>query len=137
MLNFTDYLLEESLGNNHESLFHEIKQLLTLKELTPASIRLIVINDILKNLNNCSSIHFACEEAILKLLDYPEEHLNHHVTAHRDFKSYLANIYRARNDLDKVAELANRLEEWLLLHIENYDSKASEFIILQKAKLRE
>ncbi|MCF8149970.1 MAG: bacteriohemerythrin [Burkholderiaceae bacterium] len=73
----------------------------------------------LVELTNFANIHFAVEEALLRLHDYPD--LEAHIAEHRKFSLELAEI-KAHSIRDDVsAKMADMVRKWLIEHIGGHD----------------
>jgi hemerythrin len=73
----------------------------------------------LVELSNFVQVHFAVEEALLRLHDYPD--LSAHVAEHRTFSAKLAEIKQHSIRQDVSVQMADWLKTWLVMHIGGSD----------------
>lgn len=69
----------------------------------------------LVELSNFVNVHFAVEEALLRLHDYPE--VDAHIADHRRFSAKLAEIKQHSIRQDVSVKMADWLNNWLVDHI--------------------
>jgi hemerythrin-like metal-binding protein len=73
----------------------------------------------LVELSNFVQVHFAVEEALLRLHDYPA--LDAHIAEHRTFSAKLAEIKQHSIRQDVSVQMADWLKNWLITHIGGSD----------------
>jgi len=101
------------LDNDHQQFFEIFEQIENDK---------IDVTNAVAALKDYSRIHFAHEEQIMLLLDYPD--FKSHICLHSDFLNSLESM-----KCDKTSEeLVNISRKWLLYHISLYDYKLAQFI---------
>lgn len=115
---WTDNLLTgiDEIDQQHRVLFDVVARLdraVTFEEKWSA------VHFALVELTNFVNIHFAVEEALLRLHNYPE--LDAHIAEHRKFSAELAEI-RAHSIQDDVsAQMTDLVRNWLIGHIGGFD----------------
>lgn len=87
------------------------------------------IHSIVNELNQYTIIHFAVEESLMRIFDYPlyEEHKRHHQELTKqvaDLRSKLQN-----NETAISMDLLNFLRHWLTEHIMGDDKKYGPFLL--------
>ena len=88
-MGWTDALLTgiKEIDEQHKVMFDVIAQ---LEQAVSAEDKWSAVHFALVELTSYVNIHFAVEEALLRLHDYPE--LNAHIASHRAFSPALADI---------------------------------------------
>jgi hemerythrin len=80
--------------------------------------------------------HFATEESLMRLHNYP--HMARHVQHHEDFKADFARLQQDFSSDIKASLLAievqKRLSDWLLHHIQKVDKETAHYLALKGAR---
>lgn len=86
-------------------------------------LQMNAIMDIVKQLENYSKFHFATEEKYFDMFDYEgaEEHKKVHQDLLRRFMEIKGLIEKEGSE--KITDLIDFLEDWLVNHLEIYDKK--------------
>ncbi|MCF8178246.1 MAG: hemerythrin family protein [Sulfuritalea sp.] len=115
---WTDKLLTgiDEIDRQHQVLFDVAARLdlaVTSEEKWSA------VHFALVELTNFINIHFAVEEALLRLHDYPE--LEAHIADHRKFSADLAKIKAHSIQNDVSTQMTTLVKNWLVSHIGGLD----------------
>lgn len=113
----------KEIDDQHKKLVELIFRLFTaIKKQTMQS----ELGDILNELIEYASYHFATEEKYFKKFDY--EFTDEHIKAHRTFGEKMLELQKKhKNDEIKISfELIDFLEDWLLDHLMTTDHKYIE-----------
>lgn len=88
-----------------------------------------VVNNVLKELVQYTIIHFAVEESLFRIFDYPNYEA--HKKQHEHLKDEVINIYnRVKAGKDTVnVDLIMFLRKWLKTHILKDDKQSSAFLL--------
>lgn len=109
-----EYALEiEAIDLQHRQIIDYINQVYEARDSAEGQSRLA---EVLSNLVDYTLSHFAFEEAVLEVVNYPA--LSEHQRTHRHFAELIAAMKRRFEDGEAIAEdLAIILRRWLLDHI--------------------
>ncbi|MCF8199105.1 MAG: bacteriohemerythrin [Sulfuritalea sp.] len=115
---WTDKLLTgiDEIDQQHQVLFDVAARLdlaVTSEEKWSA------VHFALVELTNFVNIHFAVEEALMRLHRYPE--LDAHIADHRKFSRELAEIKAHSIQDDVSAKMTDLVRNWLVEHIGKFD----------------
>ncbi|MDP3513223.1 MAG: bacteriohemerythrin, partial [Sulfuritalea sp.] len=113
-MSWTDSLLTgiDEIDAQHQVLFDVLARL----ELAVSSEdKWSAVHFAIVELTNFMNIHFAVEEALLRLHGYPE--LDAHIAAHRAFSADLATIKQHSIRQDVSDEMMVLVRTWLVEHI--------------------
>lgn len=117
-MGWSDKLLTgiEEIDEQHKALFEVINRL----DLAVSSEdKWSAVHFALVELDNYVRVHFAVEEALMRLHDYPD--LAAHIAAHRGFASQLMEIKEHSIRRDVSDEMTQLLHNWLVGHIHIVD----------------
>ncbi|MFH1872062.1 MAG: bacteriohemerythrin [Pseudomonadota bacterium] len=113
-MSWTDSLLTgiDEIDEQHQVLFDVLARL----ELAVSSEdKWSAVHFAIVELTNFINIHFAVEEALLRLHGYPD--LDAHIAAHRAFSADLAEIKQHSIRQDVSDEMMVLVKTWLVEHI--------------------
>ena len=88
--------------------------------------RWIVIHSTLVEIASWAQVHFAVEEALMRVARYPR--IDGHVGQHRDFSARIARLQRESLASDVGAETSRLLRDWLERHIVGFDRDYADFM---------
>ncbi|MFC2074391.1 bacteriohemerythrin [Campylobacterota bacterium] len=86
--------------------------------------------DLLNELIEHTAKHFASEEKLMQEAQFPDYHIHKHEHAKQlmDIQS-IRSFFEMTNDTQSIAAyMHDSLTPWIIEHVENYDSSASEFL---------
>jgi hemerythrin len=88
------------------------------------------IYDILNELVQYTTIHFAVEESLMRIFDYPsyEEHKNHHEALKKQVVDLQEKVWEVKEDSISM-ELLRFLRGWLTKHIMQEDKRYVSFFL--------
>ena len=117
-MGWTDSLLTgiKEIDEQHQVLFDVIER---LEQAVTSEDKWSAVHYALVELDNFVKIHFAVEEALMRLHDYPD--LDAHIGAHRAFTVALAEIKQHSIRQDVSGEMTKLLRDWLVGHIGGMD----------------
>lgn len=117
-MGWTDALLTgiKEIDEQHQVLFDVVAR---LEQAVSQEDRWSAVHFALVELNSFVKIHFAVEEALLRLHDYPE--LNAHIASHRAFSAALADISKHSIREDVSEAMTTLVKSWLVQHIGKED----------------
>ena len=117
-MGWTDKLLTgiKEIDEQHQILFDVVAR---LEHAVSQEDRWSAVHFALVELNNFVKIHFAVEEALLRLHDYPD--LNAHIASHRAFSAALADISKHSIREDVSEAMTTLVKSWLVQHIGKED----------------
>lgn len=117
-MGWTDSLLTgiHEIDEQHKTLFDVVER---LDRAVSSEDKWSAVHYALVELENYVRIHFAVEEALMRLHGYPD--LDAHIATHRAFAAALADIKRhsIRNDVSD--DMTSLLRSWLVNHIGKAD----------------
>lgn len=113
-MGWTDNLLTgiHEIDLQHQVLFDVVAR---LEQAVSSDDKWSAVHFALVELNGFVNIHFAVEEALMRLHAYPD--LEAHIAAHAAFSAGLAEIKQRSIREDVSASMTNMLKEWLVGHI--------------------
>ncbi len=84
--------------------------------------------DILRQLDEFTNMHFMSEELMMRFHSYPETHA--HTDEHRELLEHLRTLRDrfARDDVPLTLETIRSLRRWLTSHIRSMDRKLAQHI---------
>lgn len=82
---------------------------------------------VMEQLNDYVRIHFAVEEVVMRLFDFPG--LEAHAAEHRAFAERLKRLQQAELDHDVHVEAGRFLREWLVRHVMVSDKQYAAFLL--------
>jgi hemerythrin len=88
-----------------------------------------VINNALRELVHYTAVHFAVEESLMRIFDYPvyDEHKKHHEELTHQLVEFRKGLKQA--DFSLSADAVNFLSGWLMKHILMDDKKYGPFLL--------
>jgi len=89
-----------------------------------------IVFELLNELIVHTANHFAKEEKLMQEAEYPDYHMHkyEHAKQLMDIQSILS-FMEMTNDIQSIPSyLENTLTPWIIEHVENWDSMASEFL---------
>jgi hemerythrin len=95
---------------------------------------LATVQSALARLTSFADVHFAVEESLMRIHDYP--HLHEHVNEHQQFSDRLLSLKERSLESDVSREMIEFLNEWIERHIPNHD-KPFAFHFLRRTALGE
>lgn len=113
-MGWTDNLLTgiHEIDQQHQVLFDVVAR---LEQAVTSDDKWSAVHFALVELNSFVNVHFAVEEALMRLHGYPD--LEAHIAAHRAFSVDLLEIRQRSIRADVSAGMTNMLKEWLVVHI--------------------
>ena len=117
-MSWTDSLLTgiDEIDAQHQVLFDVLAR---LELAVSTEDKWSAVHFAIVELTNFMNIHFAVEEALLRLHGYPE--LDAHIAAHRAFSADLAEIKQHSIRQDVSDEMMVLVRTWLVEHIGEVD----------------
>jgi len=117
-MGWTDDLLTgiAEIDAEHQVLFDCLK---CLEEAITAEDRWSVCHFALEEIADFARVHFAVEEALLRLHGYPG--LDAHIAEHRSFSKELQGIKERSIRSDVTDDMLHFLKKWLVAHIGKSD----------------
>lgn len=112
-----------SLDQQHRSLF----DCLTVLEQVAAERSMLRTFYVLEQLSNYAHTHFAEEEYLMRVHDYPR--IAEHVREHRSFSNRLHQLRKIYLDRDISVELVSMLKDWLKHHVSEVDMDYVPFLV--------
>jgi len=116
------------IDEQHKQLFKCIDRLENAKDERQRELAVYFVMDELKDY---ARIHFAVEEIIMRLFDYPG--LAAHIAEHGEFTARLKSLGKIELNHDVHAEAGSFLRGWLTKHIMISDKRYADFILGQHA----
>jgi hemerythrin len=118
-----DWKAEYSIGipeidEQHKQLFACIDRLDTA---ATDEDRNLAVYYVMEELKDYVRIHFAVEEIVMRLFDYPG--LEAHAAEHREFAAQLEAFEKSELKAHVHAEASQYLRKWLLHHIQGTDKR--------------
>jgi hemerythrin len=113
-MGWTDSLLTGiyEIDQQHQVLFDALAR---LEQTVTSDDKWSAVHFALVELTSFVNIHFAVEEALMRLHGYPG--LEEHINAHRAFSSDLVAIKQLSIREDVSSEITSMLRDWLVGHI--------------------
>ena len=112
----------EEIDEQHKILINLINRLFNEAILKRADKALI--SDILDELIQYTIVHFAVEESLFRIFDYPDSEA--HQEHHNQLKNEVVNFRKKFQDDTPIdIELMSFLKKWITLHIMKDDRKLS------------
>jgi hemerythrin len=113
-MGWTDNLLTgiHEIDQQHQVLFDVLAQ---LEQAVTTEDKWSAVHFALVELNSFVKVHFAVEEALMRLHGYPD--LEAHIAAHRAFTADLVEIKQHSIRKDVSTEMTAMLHAWLVHHI--------------------
>lgn len=113
-MGWTDNLLTgiHEIDQQHQVLFDVVAR---LEQAVTSDDKWSAVHFALVELNSFVNVHFAVEEALMRLHGYPDPEA--HIAAHRAFSVDLLEIKQRSIREDVSAGMTNMLKEWLVGHI--------------------
>ena len=108
----------DAIDNDHQMLFT------LLNDVTHNTINPLNIDDALQKLIEYTIFHFQREEAIMKVVGYPN--LENHKILHQKLAlqaTELAELWKEKQNMETIKDLRKFLRTWLVGHIKEEDSK--------------
>ena len=105
-----------------------------LEGAADARQRELAVYFVLEQLNDYVRVHFAVEEIVMRLFDYPG--LEAHAAEHRAFAARLQEIEKSELVNDIHAEARRFLRDWLVNHIQVSDRRYAAFLLDNGATLK-
>ncbi len=96
--------------------------------------RELAVYFVMEQLTDYVRIHFAVEEIVMRLFDYPG--LDAHVAEHRAFEARLKEFEGTELIEDVHAQAAHFLREWLVKHIQGSDRRYATYLLENGAALK-
>ena len=115
----------EEIDNHQKKMFDLFNQLIDLKDGKKDAKECI---SMISEINDYSKLYFSDEEKILKKNGYPD--LGTHTKAHRQFAKNSISLRRElAEDINNLTdEVITDLRDWLIRHIEDFDSLYIPFV---------
>ena len=117
-MGWTDSLLTgiHEIDEQHKALFEVVER---LDQAVSSEDKWSAVHYALVELENYVRVHFAVEEALMRLHGYPD--LDAHIGAHRAFTAALADIKQHSIRKDVSDDMIKLLRNWLVNHIGKAD----------------
>ena len=116
----------EEIDEQHKILINLINRLFNEAILKRADKSLI--SDILDELIQYTIVHFAVEESLFRIFDYPDSEA--HQEHHNQLKNEVVNFRKKFQDDTPIdIELMSFLKKWITLHIMKDDRKYTPFFL--------
>ncbi len=96
--------------------------------------RELAVYFVMEQLTDYVRIHFAVEEIVMRLFDYPG--LEAHVAEHRAFAARLKEFEASELVEDMHAQAGKFLREWLVQHIQGSDKRYAAYLLDNGAALK-
>lgn len=119
------------IDEQHKQLFECIDR---LESAGDERQRELAVYFVMEQLSDYARIHFAVEEIVMRLFDYPG--LAAHVAEHRAFAKRLTQLETSELNEDIHAEAGKFLREWLVEHIQGSDKLYAAYLLDNGAKLK-
>lgn len=113
----------EEIDKQHKVLFDCLSR---LEEAHNKNDRWSQMHFAIIEMKNFAKIHFAVEESILRICDYPL--LAPHIAEHRGFEDCLTHIEKRSLSEDVCDDMIKFLRRWLVEHIGKTDHQYVPFI---------
>jgi hemerythrin len=115
----------EELDEQHKQLFKIINKIFDIPDTKRVSQS---ISDLLADMREYASVHFATEEKYMSACAYPD--ITNHIRAHQQYRKKVNDLC-ARSTVEKSGlseDILQFLYEWLTAHILNCDKKYAPFL---------
>ncbi|MCP3866802.1 MAG: bacteriohemerythrin [Gammaproteobacteria bacterium] len=136
MGNFIDWSNELSVGIEEIDEQHKVlvKLVNRMHEAIQEQRGSHVVGGILEELTDYTRIHFAVEESLMRILDYPgyEEHRDAHDELLQQVKELNAKVSEGKASIS--FELMHFLKNWLTQHIQEEDMNYTGFFLAAGAR---
>jgi hemerythrin len=139
MANFVEWSDELSVGiqeidEQHKVLIALINRLFDETVVHQTGSDSSVIDEILHELIEYTVIHFAVEESLFRIFDYPQTEA--HTKHHNELKAQVVDIQKKVQRRETVVntELLMFLKKWLSNHIQQEDKQYAPYLIKQGVK---
>ena len=115
-----------SMNKTHDEEIELITKLHTAAKNNETKVVFELLNELIKH----TAKHFADEEKLMQEADYPEYHLHKHEHTKQllDLQAILSFLEMTNDTQSIPAYLEGTLTPWIMEHVENWDSAASEFL---------
>ncbi len=122
----------QEIDEQHKILINLINRLFDETVLNEADP--LVIDKIMSELVEYTVVHFAVEESLFRMFDYPE--IDAHIDHHHDLKMQVFEIQKKIKIDPSIVntELLIFLKKWLENHIQKEDKLYASFLIKQGVK---
>ena len=122
----------QEIDEQHKVLISLINRLFDETIVNQAPIK--VTEEILTELVEYTKVHFAVEESLFRIFDYPE--IEAHMKRHVDLKAQVLDLQKKINQGQTMinSELLMFLKNWLTNHILQEDKLYAPFLIKQGVK---
>jgi hemerythrin-like metal-binding protein len=113
------------IDQQHEMFLEHINDCI---KFAPNCDNTVIIRDLIKNLKDYASMHFAFEEEKMRSCNYVE--YANHVNQHRYFENQVMELGDAINKgvHEKVESIVVFMRDWLINHILEEDKKYASYI---------
>lgn len=111
------------IDQQHQVLFVVVAR---LEQAVSTDDKWSAVHFALVELNNFANVHFAVEEALMRLHAYPD--LDAHIASHAAFSADLAEIRQRSIREDVSADMTSMLKQWLVQHIGVVDKQYVEHL---------
>lgn len=108
----------DEIDDQHRALFEFIAK---LDAAIPTSESWVVVQQTLNDLGYWARIHFAVEEALMRLARFPE--LDGHIVTHAEFMATIGRLKKQSLRKDIARDTSRFLNDWLRHHIDVDDRK--------------
>ena len=124
-MGWTDNLLTgiHEIDQQHQVLFDVVAR---LEQAVTSDDKWSAVHFALVELDGFVKVHFAVEEALMRLHGYPD--LEAHIAAHRAFSADLVDIKQHSIRKDVSTEMTAMLKAWLVHHIGVVDKSYVPFL---------
>lgn len=124
-----DWRKEYSIGipeidAQHKQLFECIDR---LESAGDGRQRELAVYYVMEQLNDYARVHFAVEEIVMRLFDYPG--LDAHASEHRAFTEKLKELESSELIEDIHLQAGKFLREWLVQHIQGSDKRYAAYLL--------
>ena len=119
------------IDEQHKQLFDCIDR---LESAGDERQRELAVYFVMEQLDDYARIHFAVEEIVMRLFDYPG--LEAHAAEHRAFAQRLTQLKASELNEDIHAQAGKFLREWLVEHIQGSDKLYATYLLDNGATLK-
>ena len=115
-----------SMNETHDEEIELITKLHTAGKNNETTVVFELLDELIKH----TAKHFSDEEKLMQEADYPDYHVHQHEHAKQllDLQA-IRSFLEMTNDTHSIpAYLEGTLTPWIIEHVENWDSMASEFL---------
>ena len=112
----------EAIDRQHRQIF---EHLLAIENSIEKGDPWNVMSYLITQLGDCLKLHFAVEEALLEIIDYPES--RDHCAAHARLCTAIVKLESSIRKSNSATDLVTFFEQWFIRHVLGDDRRYAEY----------